>query len=325
MLDALDAVFLYQYLWGSPVGSKRFLNIFGSSNSDPCDGIACADLVLDGIAVPRLAADAEWLLEHIHRAASRLSDPARGRGGLFQWTDADGDGEVSSGDRVRARWCDLATGGPVPDFEAATVAARWTFSAPPAPSNPSRRQYYVYRNADGSLPDLLNGERLLDEAPPAWLVLLGDGNVAASPSPDGRKMVFPERAPNGHVHLFVTENALDEHGLPICAEPEGDCCVTCGVLPQGVRTANGGIGTKFGARASWIPDPAGPSGPPRGTRCFDSSRADRKGRGDRRPQPSSFSGNSATTQPSSWRTTSGTGLRNLPSGGPATHSPVSGR
>jgi hypothetical protein len=255
--DRVDAVLLYQHAYGSPAETKRYHRLFRGSNPRDCTDIACQPLAIDGQAVVRLPADSEWLLNFIHQASTELFNPQRDSQAVFVWTDADGNGAASPSDRVQVRWCDLANDHPTLPLADASVAAQWTYQQAPPPDNPGPRRRSIYLNPDGSAPEVLPGETLLPERAPAWLVLLGAGNNSVKPSPDSQRMVFADQTEAGLVHLFITAQRLDAQGKPVCNDPDGDCCLTCQALPQGIRTA-------LQPNPHWIVDPTNPRGAPIG-------------------------------------------------------------
>jgi hypothetical protein len=252
--DRVDAVLIYQHLFGSPAETKRFRGFLKRSNAEPGDAVARQPLIIDGQEVVRLPADAEWFLNHIHRASNQLFNVQRGPQAVFFWSDDDQDGQVSRSDRVLARWCDAATGQPTLDLQDATLAAQWPYSQAPPPDRPASRRVSVYLNPDGSRPPLLPGEMLLNERPPGWLVMLGTGNTSVAPSPDGQQMAFSARTETGLLQLFITRQQLDSQGTPVCHDAIANCCLTCEALPGGIRVA-------VQANPRWIPDPANPAGP----------------------------------------------------------------
>jgi hypothetical protein len=252
--DRVDAVLTYQYLFGSPTETKRFRHLLRRSNDGPCDGVACQPLFVDDQEVSRLPADSEWLLNYIHKASNELFNPQRDPQAVYYWRDADGNGHISPLDQVLVRWCDATTGQPTLELDNVTVAGQWTYDQAPPPGNPSSRRVSIYLNPDGSRPPILAGEVLLNERPPAWLVMVGAGNTSVEPSPDGQQMAFSTRTETGLMHLFVTEQRLDADGKPVCRDRIGNCCLTCKALPGGIRVA-------VQANPRWIPDPTNPGGP----------------------------------------------------------------
>ncbi len=270
--DWVDAVLLYQHLFGSPAETKRFDIglIFSESSRTPCQGELCGPYSKDDlhgrpVPVPRLSDDAEWFLDRLFRASQALFDPERvvpGEEPVFYWRDTNGNGTVDASDGFTVQLYKTDTMEPLLALEDATLGAQWTPRQADPPGNPAPIQPFIFCPKGPRAPDcfVFEGEEVLEAPVPVWLQLWNKPGLLATPSPDGAKLLFVQTVrvrDEDQLHLFVTDNALDEQGNPLCSDPDGDCCLTCQVLPQGIRI--------FGTPDfEWIPDPANPQGPARG-------------------------------------------------------------
>jgi hypothetical protein len=280
--DWVDAVLIYQSLFGSPAETKRWdIGLLkGESNTAPCPtgDEVCGPYSkpsLDDqeqIPVPRLSNDGEWFLSFLLKASQRLFEPGRvlpGREPVFIWRDTNANQTVDASDGFAVQLYKTGTADPILALEQATLGAQWTPGQAAPPSTPTAPQTFIFCPNGKDAPDchLLPGEQALEEKPPVWQQL-GARLTRAFPSPDGTKLVVTERikvANAKQTHLFVTDNALDDRGEPICSAPDGNCCLTCAVLPQGLHQA------LSGAYGDWIADPTNPKGPARGIFFMDNA------------------------------------------------------
>jgi hypothetical protein len=276
--DWVDAVIMYLHAYGSPAEAKRFVRIFGprdAPSKTPCppDDELCGPYVKDGEEVARVPRDAEFLLNLVFQAGQGVFDPNRfvpGQEPIFFWRDTNGNGQPDASDGFTAQLYQAITGEPVLDLQNATLGAQWTPRQAAPPANPAPAQTFIFcpQGQDDPSCHLLPGEQALVESPPAWQQLQTK-NIPATPSPDGSRVVFSKQVEVGDEKVwqyFVTDNAMDAEGNPVCSAPNGDCCLTCQALPVGIRQAGHDLTPRNpeGPSALWIPNPANPKGPARG-------------------------------------------------------------
>ncbi len=278
--DFVDAVLMYVWLYGSPAEAERFLGILGPADAPsrtPClpDDQVCKPLVKDGQPIPRLPRDAERLAKFYfpaHQAFFNLNRFPPGQEPIFFVHDVDGDGSIDGKDGITVNIFKTGTDVPVLAIENTTLAAQWTPRKADPPVNPAPANIFIFCPEGKESPHcqeiLLPGDGVIAAAPPVWKQL-SDMKIPTAPSPDNTQIVFPRQVEQSGTKVwqfFVTDNALDAQGHPICSAPGGDCCLTCKVLPGGIRQALADASQRNppGPPAFWIPDPANPKGPARG-------------------------------------------------------------
>lgn len=251
--DRVDAVLMYQWLFGSPAETKRFINFLSGSSTEPCDDVVCQPLILGGIGIARLPADSEWLLKFVRKSSQELFHPERSKWGVFYWEDRNHNGKADLSDAVLARLCNPVTGLPTLELKDATVGATWTYKKATV-TNPAPRRIHIYCGGKGACV-VFSGEVQRNEAEPLWL------NRFVDPSPDETQVAFLMETRPGIWHLYIASHALDEKGNFACPSSNyNDCCITCKYLPEGIKLA-GALAGAPGVEPRWIPDPSQPSGP----------------------------------------------------------------
>jgi len=257
--DPVDAVAAYQLPYGAPPLTVRFQNLLNTRSSDsPCppDDPVCGPLIIDGSSYVRLVEDSERFLSYLYKASARLFDPSRGCQGVFFRESAAQDGVPDASDRVLLRLCNADTGEPIFSLRDVHASARWTYEQAPPPTDTMPRTLQVFCGGVDPCP-VLAGEIALNEPPP-----LEVPNRDAL-SPDGTRIARLDRNGEGEQHIYLSGLPFGPDGHQTGGRVKADFCVTCGVLPGGIITANPAL-VNMGRLPQWIPDPRDPDRPPLG-------------------------------------------------------------